>query len=53
LLHGTAHGAIADQDATFLHFDADEIIRLALQEVTRSSIDVYGLANSLDPRSTL
>jgi allantoin racemase len=49
LVRGTAHGAIADQYATFLHFDADEVIRLAHREVMTSSVDVYAMANSLDP----
>jgi allantoin racemase len=48
-VRGTEHGALGDHYAHFLHFDADEILRLAHREVRGADYAVYALANSLDP----
>jgi allantoin racemase len=49
LVRGTTYGALGDQHALFLHFDVDEVIRLAHAEVDSRKYAVYALANSLDP----
>jgi allantoin racemase len=49
LVRGTQNGALGDQYATLLHYDADEILRLAHKEVVGRGYAAYGLANSLDP----
>jgi allantoin racemase len=49
LVRGTTNGALGDQHALLLHFDADEVIRLANSEVVNGECAVYALANSLDP----
>jgi allantoin racemase len=48
-VQGTPNGALGDHYASFLHFDADEIIRLLHTRVRPGHYDVYALANSLDP----
>jgi allantoin racemase len=48
-VRGTQNGALGDHYASLLHFDADEILRLAHSDVLRGGYDVYALANSLDP----
>jgi allantoin racemase len=48
-VRGTPNGALGDHYATFLHHDADEILRLLHTDVLPGSYDVYALANSLDP----
>jgi allantoin racemase len=48
-VRGTPNGALGDHYATFLHHDADEILRLLHTDVLPGNYDVYALANSLDP----
>jgi allantoin racemase len=48
-VRGTPNGALGDHYASFLHHDADEILRLLHTEVIGHGYGVYALANSLDP----
>ena len=48
-VRGTPNGALGDHYASFLHHDADEILRLLHTDVLGAGYDVYALANSLDP----
>ncbi|WP_193782962.1 aspartate/glutamate racemase family protein [Streptomyces sp. E5N91] len=48
-VRGTPNGALGDHYASFLHHDADEILRLLHTEVVGGGYGVYALANSLDP----
>ncbi|MDO8279210.1 MAG: aspartate/glutamate racemase family protein [Burkholderiaceae bacterium] len=46
---GTAHGALGDQHAAFLHCDAHDILKLMQDKVVGNGYDVYIMGNSLDP----
>lgn len=46
---GSPHGALGDQHAAFLHFDAHDILRLMHERVRGHGYDVYAMGNSLDP----
>lgn len=48
-VRGTPNGALGDHYASFLHHDADEILRLLHTDVLGQGYGVYALANSLDP----
>lgn len=45
---GTQYGALGDQHAAYLHFDAHDILKIMHQRV-EGKYDVYALGNSLDP----
>jgi allantoin racemase len=48
-VRGTPNGALGDHYASFLHHDADEILRLLHTDVIGGGYTAYALANSLDP----
>ena len=49
LVRGTPRGGFADQYSSLLHLDGAEILRLARSGATAESVDVYAMANCLDP----
>lgn len=48
-VHGTTHGAYADDHQFFVHYDLQEVYDNALRIRKEGSYDAFVLANSLDP----
>jgi allantoin racemase len=48
-VHGTRHGALADQYRLFMNYDVREVIDLGLRIRREGGYDAFVLANSFDP----